>query len=218
MIRGAIFDVDGTLLDSMSIWEEAGVRYLESIQVEPEPGLSRILYPMTIEEGVAYTKEHYHLPQSAEEITEGLLMVVRDFYYKEVQAKKDVIKFLKKLYVNKIPMIVATAGHKEYAKAALQRLEMDHYFQDIVTCSELGRGKHEPEIYLQCVAAIRRKPEETMVFEDAGYAIETAKNAGFITVGVRDMSNGDDWQQIRGTADYTLETWSEADKLPITVK
>lgn len=215
MIRGAIFDVDGTLLDSMGIWEVAGVRYLENIQVEPEPGLSKILYPMTIEEGVAYTKEHYNLPQSAEEITQGLLMVVRDFYYKEVRAKKDVIEFLEKLYTNKIPMIIATAGHKEYAEAALKRLGMDYYFQEIRTCSELGRGKHEPEIYLQCASIVGRKPEEIMVFEDAGYAIETAKNAGFITVGIRDMSNGDDWQQIRETADYVLEDWSEAGKLPL---
>lgn len=71
MIRGAIFDVDGTLLDSMGIWEVAGVRYLENIQVEPEPGLSKILYPMTIEEGVAYTERALYLPQSAEEISTG---------------------------------------------------------------------------------------------------------------------------------------------------
>ena len=166
MIRGAIFDVDGTLLDSMGIWEVAGVRYLESIHVEPEPGLSKILYPMTIEEGVAYVREQYHLSQSAEEITQGLLMVVRDFYYKQVQEKEDVKKFLEQLYVDKIPMIVATAGHKEYAEAALRRLGMDHYFRDILTCSELGRGKHEPEIYLQCAAAWK-KPEEIMAFEDA---------------------------------------------------
>ena len=218
MIRGAIFDVDGTLLDSMGIWQVAGIRYLESVQVEPEPGLSEILYPMTIEEGVAYVKEHYQLPQSTEEITEGLLMIVRDFYYEEVQAKKDVKKFLQKLKDNHVPMNVATAGHKEYAEAALARLGMDQYFQEILTCSELGKGKHEPDIYLQCADALGRKPEEIAVFEDAGYAIETAKNAGFITVGVRDMSNGDDWQQIRETADYTLEDWSEADKLPVTAK
>ena len=112
-------------------------------------------------------------------------------------------------------MIIATAGHKEYAEAALKRLGMDYYFQEIRTCSELGRGKHEPEIYLQCASIVGRKPEEIMVFEDAGYAIETAKNAGFITVGIRDMSNGDDWQQIRETADYVLEDWSEAGKLPL---
>ena len=125
------------------------------------------------------------------------------------------IEFLEKLYTNKIPMIIATAGHKEYAEAALKRLGMDYYFQEIRTCSELGRGKHEPEIYLQCASIVGRKPEEIMVFEDAGYAIETAKNAGFITVGIRDMSNGDDWQQIRETADYVLEDWSEAGKLPL---
>ena len=217
MIRGAIFDVDGTLLDSMGIWQVAGIRYLESIQVEPEPGLSEILYPMTIEEGVLYVKEHYHL-QLEEEITHGLLMVVREFYYKEVQPKEGVKKFLQKLQDNHILMNVATAGHKEYAAAALVRLGMDHYFQDILTCSELGKGKHEPDIYLQCAAALGRKPEEIAVFEDAGYAIETAKKAGFITVGVRDMSNGDDWQQIKETADYVLEEWSEAEKLPVTAK
>ena len=110
-------------------------------------------------------------------------------------------------------MIIATAGHKEYAEAALKRLGMN-YFQES-TCSELGRGKHEPEIYLQCASIVGRKPEEIMVFEDAGYAIETAKNAGFITVGIWDMSNGDDWKQIRETADYVLEDWSEAGKLPL---
>lgn len=215
MIRGAIFDIDGTLLDSMEIWQVAGIRYLDSIHVEPEPGLSEILYPMTIEEGVAYVKGHYHLEQSEEEITHGLLMIVRDFYYEEVEAKKDVKKFLQKLQDDHIPMNVATAGYKEYAEAALARLNMDHYFQDILTCSELGKGKQEPEIYLQCAAALGRKPEEIAVFEDAGYAIETAKKVGFITVGIRDMSNGEDWQQIKEIADYVLEDWSETEKLPI---
>lgn len=215
MIRGAIFDVDGTLLDSMGIWENAGVRYLTGIQIEPEPGLSKILYPMTIEEGVSYVKENYGLTQSEEEITKGLLTIVRDFYYEEVQVKKDVIKLLKKLKNDQIPMVIATAGHKEYAEAALKRLGMGDFFKEMITCSELGKGKHDPDIYLQCCQSLGLQPEETAVFEDAGYALETAKNAGFITVGIRDMSNEDSWDRIKDTADYALNGWDEADQLPL---
>ena len=68
MIKGAIFDVDGTLLDSMEIWEDVGVRYLRNLGIEPEPGLSKILFPMTVTEGASYVKEHYPLKQSMDQV------------------------------------------------------------------------------------------------------------------------------------------------------
>ena len=73
MIKGVIFDVDGTLLDSMEIWEDVGVRYLNSIGIEAEPDLGTVLFTMSIQEGAAYVKEHYHLSQEPEEIVQGVL-------------------------------------------------------------------------------------------------------------------------------------------------
>ena len=82
MIKGAIFDVDGTLLDSMGIWKDVGVRYLNSIGIEAEPDLGNILFTMSIQEGVQYVKEHYHLSQEIEEIEQNVLDIISD-YYKE---------------------------------------------------------------------------------------------------------------------------------------
>lgn len=87
MIKGAIFDVDGTLLDSMEIWMDAGARYLRRNGVEPEERLSEILYPMTMAEGAEYVKEHYQLAFALDEIIKGVLDTVRDFYFYEAPVK-----------------------------------------------------------------------------------------------------------------------------------
>ena len=79
MIKGAIFDVDGTLLDSMSIWQDVGARYVRSRNVEPEENLAEILFPMTVEEGAIYVKQQYSLEESVEQIVQGVLDTVRDF-------------------------------------------------------------------------------------------------------------------------------------------
>ena len=87
MIRGAIFDLDGVLLDSMGIWKDLGARYLRSLHIQPEPGLNEILFAMSMEQGAAYLKEHYPLPQSEAEIGEGIARMLEDYYFYEVPAK-----------------------------------------------------------------------------------------------------------------------------------
>ena len=90
-IRGVIFDVDGTLLDSMGIWKDAGARYLQSIGVEPEDGLAEILFPMSIKEGVEYVRERYELPYTTAEIITGVLETVKDYYFYEAPLKEGVL-------------------------------------------------------------------------------------------------------------------------------
>ena len=79
-IKGAIFDADGTLLDSMKIWEDVGIRYLAGLGIKAPPELSNILYPMSLEESSKYLKEEYNLDKSIHEIKEGVLNIVSDFY------------------------------------------------------------------------------------------------------------------------------------------
>ena len=109
-IRGVIFDVDGVLLDSMAIWEEAGARYLRSLGRDPGPDLGRILFPMTLREGAAYLKETYGLSEEPEEIEGGVLAVVRDFYLKEAPMKPGAREFLTELSRRGIPMAAATSA------------------------------------------------------------------------------------------------------------
>lgn len=212
MIKGAIFDVDGTLLDSMCIWDDAGARYLKRLDIMPEPNLGNILFPMSIEEGAAYLKAHYHLTRSEEEIKKGVLDTVQYFYFYEAPLKEGSIEFLKALYKKNIPMVLATTSEREHIEAAFRRLHINSYFQKIFTCSEIGTSKRQPLIYHKALEYLGTRPGETYVFEDVLYAIQTAKNAGFRTVGIYDSSSYKDQEYIKKESDIYLRNLTEFHK------
>lgn len=209
MIKGAIFDVDGTLLDSMEIWEDVGVRYLNSIGIEAKPDLEKILFTMSIPEGIAYIKEEYHLVQQTDEIMEGILAVIRSYYEETAPLKEGVVGILEEMRERKIPMVVATSNNKEEVEAAFRRLKISDYFETIITCEEVGAGKTKPDIYLEAAKYLRTKPEETLVFEDVLHAIHTAKSAGFLVVGLYDEASKSDQEEIKKEADWYAVSMKE---------
>lgn len=204
MIKGAIFDVDGTLLDSMCIWLDAGERYLRKCGLEPEEGLGEKIFTMTLEEGAAYVKKGYHLPQSEDEIVSEVLEIVREFYHEEAPLKEGAKAFLQALQDHDIPMVVATSGNQELVEAAFTRLGILHYFERIFTCTEVGVGKRYPDIYRCAAQYLGTRPEETYVFEDVLHAVRSAGSAGFRTVGIYDASSDKEQEEIRKSADIYL--------------
>lgn len=204
MIKGVVFDADGTLLDSMHIWDELGERYLRSLGKTPEDGLYKILFPMTLEESSVYLKEKYGLTESTEEIKSGVLGIIDSFYRNEVQLKAGVREFLEYLSEKNIPAVIATTSDKTQLQAAFTRLGVIGYFRDIITCSELKTNKREPYIYLKATQLLATEINETAVFEDVLYAVKTAKTAGFFTVGVEDTASISDRDEIIKTADLFI--------------
>ena len=209
MIKGAIFDVDGTLLDSMEIWEDVGVSYLNSIGVEAEPDLGTVLFTMSIQEGAAYVKEHYHLSQEPEEIVQGVLDIISNYYKKTAPLKSGAKELLEKLDKHNIPMTVASSNNKKEIEMAFERLGIAKYFDRIFTCEEVGVGKTKPDIYLRAAEYLGTRPEETVVFEDVIHAIRTAKQAGFQVVGIYDEASKDDQEEIQKEADWYCREWTE---------
>ncbi len=128
MIKGAIFDVDGTLLDSMGIWKDVGVRYLNSIGVEAEPDLGTILFTMSIQEGAQYVKEHYHLSQETDEIEQNVLDIISDYYKETAPLKSGAVELLEKLRNSNIPMTIASSNNKKEIEMAFERLEIFSVF------------------------------------------------------------------------------------------
>ena len=122
MIKSAIFDVDGTLLDSMKIWDDAGERYLSSVGKTAENGLSEKLCDMSLTEGAEYMKKQYALSFSTDEIVSGVLKIIEDFYFYEVGLKNDAKEILQFLESNNIKMIIATSSDKTHIKKAFERL------------------------------------------------------------------------------------------------
>ena len=197
MIKGMIFDADGTLLDSMPIWDDLGARYLKELHIEAEPGLSEILFCMSLEESAAYMKRTYGLSQTEEEIRRGVLAKLEDFYVNEVQAKPGVDEFLRTLHERQVPMMIATSSSRHHIEEAMRRLGFLDYFAGIITCEEVGSGKSRPDIYLKCAEAIGLPPEEVCVVEDVIHAVRTANAAGFPTAGVYDAASAEDTEDMK---------------------
>ena len=204
MIRGAIFDLDGVLLDSMAVWNDLGVRYLRKRGIEPEDGLGQILFSMSMEQGADYLKEQYHLPDTPQKILNGIEQMIQDFYFYEVQPKEGAKELLQFLQDQNIKMIAATSSPREHVTKALQRNGLYGYLQQIYTTGEVGISKHEPLIYQLAAKSLGTKPEETLVFEDSLYALKTAKNAGFRTIGVYDADGETDQEGVRETGELYL--------------
>ena len=189
MNKGAIFDVDGTLLDSMPVWENAPDRFLEGLGIEAEPGLFEIMLRMSLDEGAAYLKSAYKLDMTYQEIKDGVLGVIRDFYFYQAQPKPGAREFLQELKERHIPMYIATSSNREHIRAAFERLKMDQYFDGMITCEEAGAGKSDPSIFLMAAEHMGMQPADIFVFDDVINAVRSANSAGFVTVGVYDPSS-----------------------------
>lgn len=208
MINGVIFDVDGVILDSMALWDNVPMWYLQKQNIQAEENLGRKMFEMTMYEGALYLQEQY-LPKSAvEEILAGVKETVFEYYQNKVQMKSGVEETLKWISEQKIPMTVATSTEKASIIAAFKRLQISRYFKRIFTCEEVGVGKNEPDIYQKAQHHMHTIPETTLVIEDSLFAIRTAKNAGYRVVGVYDKESEIDQEEIKKLADYYVTSFS----------
>ena len=186
MIKGAIFDLDGTLLDSMFIWDTIGEEYLRSLGKEPHEDLKETFMTLTLEEAAVYYREHYGVTLSVKEIVDGVNAMVEQTYRTKVTLKPGIAEYLAWLKENGVRMCVATVTDRYLVVETLERLGVRHYFSEIFTCAEVGFGKDKPVIYQKALEHLETEKRDTYVFEDMLFALNTAKTDGFPTVGVYD--------------------------------
>ena len=186
MIKGAIFDFDGTLVDSMFIWDSFGEDYLRTLGKEPKENLTETFKTFTLEESAEYYRTHYGVTLSVAEIVDGVNRMIEDLYKSTVPLKKGVAEFLAGLSKAGVRMCVATVTDKYLVEAALTRLKVRQYFGEIFTTAEVGCGKNDPKIYRTALAYLGTEKHETLVFEDVLHALMTAKNDGFPVAAVYD--------------------------------
>ena len=201
MIKGAILDLDGTLLDSMFIWDTIGEEYLRSLGKEPHEDLKETFMTLTLEEAAEYYREHYGVTLSVKEIVDGVNSMVEQTYRTKVTLKSGIAEYLAWLKEIGVRMCVATVTDRYLVVETLERLGVRHYFSEIFTCAEVGFGKDKPIIYQKALEHLGTEKRDTYVFEDMLFALNTAKTDGFPTVGVYDRHEAHQ-DELKGLADY----------------
>ena len=203
-IRGAIFDVDGTLLDSMFIWDTIGETYLRSIGYQPKENLNETFKNMSLHQAARYYQTEYGVTRSIDEIMDGVNAMLERYYRFEVPLKPGVAELLERLRQDGVRLCIATATDRHLVEAALDRCGVLSCFGEIFTCNEVGHGKDEPDIFEAALRFLGTRREETLVFDDALYAVRTAKEAGFPVAAVYD-SHERSQAEVRARSDLYLE-------------
>ncbi len=205
-IEAAIFDVDGTLIDSMGMWSECGERYLRSRGLVPTADVSDWMRVLPVGESGKLLKQCYHLPETPEEILAGVNAIADDFYRNEAKLKPFIPELLEAMRKAGISMIVATASAHDMVDRVLIRLGIREYFREILTCDDLGMNKSQPSFFLESVARLNSDSRKTWVVEDMLHAVQTARMAGLLTVGVYDEENRENEDKLRVSAHRYLKT------------
>ena len=207
-IKAAIFDVDGTILDSMPYWITAADEYLDRLHIPHPDGIGQMFLSMNMEEGAEYIRQKYLPDMTMEQLLGGIVEVMTDAYTHRVLPKVGAIEFMRRLKDNGIPIMIATATDRRMLHAGLERLGITELVDGILTCSECQTTKSKPDIFLRAAEMLGTAPSETVVFEDALYAVNTAVNAGFVVVAVEDAASHKDRQTIRDIAAYYIEDYN----------
>lgn len=209
VIKGVIFDFDGTLLDTLSEWKNIGERYLISKGKSPEKNINEILRPMSLEEAGKYFIKNYDIRLTVEEIIAEIDELISDKYINHFQLKPYVKEYIDKLKKDNVKMCIATATISNLVYAALERLNVKEYFDFVLTCSEVGYSKRYPNIYIECGEKLGFDKKDIVVYEDTISCIETAKKAGFNVVGIYDQLSGLEEEAIKNASENYICSFSE---------
>ncbi|MBS7241454.1 MAG: HAD family phosphatase [Treponema sp.] len=197
-MKGAIFDVDGTILDTMPMWATLAQDYLKTKGVNASNEINIRMLSFTVPQAAVYMKEQYGLEITPEQIECEIQKMAEDFYRFTAPLKEGILDAIQFLHEGKTPMIVASSGIKELIEAAFARLGIEKYFSAIFT-----GDKNNPELFNQCLSFLNTPAEEVLVFEDGIHAIKTAKGIGMKTVLIKDIQLN--YGEIKELSDYTLE-------------
>lgn len=207
--QAIIFDLDGTLVDSMWLWNDIDIEFLEARGLTLPETYQHDIEGMSFTETAIYTKELFRLPESVDELKTIWNRMAIEKYTYEVPFKPSAEKFLRYCKGQRIAMGIATSNSRELVNAVVQALQLDNYIQEIVTSCEVEKGKPAPDVYLEAAKRLGISPEHCLVFEDVPMGILAGKNAGMRVCAVEDAFSEDKQAEKRRLADYYISSYEQ---------
>ena len=208
-IKGAIFDLDGTLLDSMWVWKQIDCDFLARRGIAVPPDYMLAVAHLGAYQTAVYTIDRFGLPEAPEQRIDEWVEMAIAFYKDRVELKKGAYEYLEMLYNKGVRLAVATANDSSLYEPALDHTGIRKFFSAVVNVNEVERKKGFPDIYWLACEKMGVKPEESAVFEDIYLGIKGARDGGFKTVCVFDETSAEDEQKIREIADFYIRDFDE---------
>ena len=207
-IKIAIFDMDGTLVDSLPffkiLWKRVGERFFGDPDYSPPVYIDKKIRTTHVVESCRFIRSELSLDCTDEYFLQFLSEIMVKFYEEKAKLKTGVLEYIKYLKMRGVKLCVASASATEHIMINLNKYGISEYFDFVVSCVDVGYSKDRPDVYF---AALEKSGEElsgACVFEDSYLALETAKKAGFMTVGIYDEGNYEH-NRLRAASDFYIE-------------
>lgn len=210
-MKAAIFDLDGTLIDSMRMWRSLGRNFLERRGFSITKKVAEEMTTMSLKMNSHYLKEKYNLKESTDEIYKEFKDIILNFYLNEVEEKEEAFNTIKKYKEKGYNTILGTATSDEFVYPILERFKISEYFDMVQTCDMAGIKKSDKNYFNLISEKLDLNTKEIFLFDDAPFALKAAKEAGIVTVGVYDDESKEYWNKIVEKNNYAIKTFKEWD-------
>lgn len=208
-INAVIFDLDGTLIDSMWMWKDIDIEFLDKYGILLPENLQKEIEGMSFTETAHYFKNRFDIPESIDEIKKTWHEMAWRKYEEEVTLKEGALSFLKYLKEKGIKTGIATSNSKELVNVIIRKHRLGEYFKSIRTSCEVPKGKPSPDIYLLVANDLGVKPEECLVFEDVVQGITAGKNAKMKVCAIYDEFSEKDIEEKKRLSDYYIRSYND---------
>ena len=204
-----LFDLDGTLIDSMWLWHAIDIEYLKRFNLTPPKDLSASIEGMSFNETAVYFKERFNISDSIEKIKADWDEMSHELYCTKVNLKAGAKRFIEYIQENNIKMAICTSNSYTLAVDVLKALDIFKYFEVVITSGMVGQGKPNPDVYLEAAKRLQVSPDKCIVFEDVIQGIMAGKNAGMQVVAVYDDATKECKDEKIRLADYYVDSFDE---------
>lgn len=209
-IEAIIFDIDGTLIDSMWIWTNIDDLFLKKYNLKQPEGFHEGMEGKSYSETAQYFLDLFpSLPHTREELEQEWYDMAYEIYTTQMELKKGAYEFILNMHKSGIKLGIATSNHRELAEGMLKHNHVFEYFDAIWTSGDVNAGKPNPAVYLRVAKDLKANPEKCLVFEDVPNGILAGKNAGMKVCAIEDAFSKPQEDKKRELADYYIQDYDD---------